>query len=357
MKGERQVSNETDISKRQPKSDNPMAGDRIAKVLARAGIASRREAERMIEAGRVHLNGKLLKTPAVTVTSSDVILVDNEPIAEPEPPRMWRYHKPAGLMTTHKDPEGRPTLFDNLPKGMPRVISVGRLDMTSEGLMLLTNDGVLARELELPSTAWARKYRARAYGKTNQEKLDTLKNGIKIDGIKTGPIEAVLERETGDNVWIAVTIREGKNREVRRALETLDLKVNRLIRLAYGPFQLGELGRGQVDEVQRRVLRDQVGHLVDIPKGRPTHAKTGPRTSGRKPASKAEKAADGPIPIVKKGGRTFGKSSSNSKPRAAKPARPQFSRSKPKAKAANATPRGGKTGARKSSWAKPKSKR
>lgn len=287
-----------------------MAGERIAKVMARAGIASRRESERLITAGRVSVNGKVITTPALTVTDKDIVLFDNEPIAAKEPPRLWLYHKPPGLMTTHKDPKGRPTVFDNLPKGMPRVISIGRLDMNSEGLLLLTNDGELARKLELPATAWARKYRARAYGRVTQEQLDTLKAGITIDGIKTGPIEAELDRQQGDNAWINVTIREGKNREVRRALDTLELKVNRLIRLAYGPFQLGSLGKGQVDEVQRRVLRDQVGHFVDIPKGRPVHAKTGPR---RQPKSKPKPASidskDGKIPVVKKGGRTFGKSS------------------------------------------------
>lgn len=264
----------------------------------------------MIMAGRVSVNGKVLKTAAFTVTDADDIKVDEQPIAEKEPPRLWLYHKPAGLMTTHKDPEGRPTVFDNMPKGMPRVISVGRLDMNSEGLLLLTNDGELARQLELPSTNWARKYRARAYGRVTQEQLDTLQNGIMIDGVKTGPIEASFERQQGDNAWINVTIREGKNREVRRALDTLDLQVNRLIRLAYGPFQLGTLGKSEIHEIQRRILRDQVGHLVDIPKGRPTHAKTGPRTSAKTSFRKlAAEERDEPIPVVKKGGRTFGKSS------------------------------------------------
>ena len=248
---------------------SPMQGDRIAKVLARAGVASRREAERMILAGRVKVNGKTLSSAAMTVTDTDAIMVDDVPLAPKEPPRLWRYHKPPGMMTTHNDPEGRPTVFENLPAGMPRVISVGRLDMNSEGLLLLTNDGELARQLELPATAWARKYRARAYGRITQEQLDTLQKGIKIDGVPTGPIEAVLETQKGDNAWIAVTIREGKNREVRRALDSLGLSVNRLIRVAYGPFQLGTLAKHEVDEVQRRILRDQVGHFIDIPTGRP----------------------------------------------------------------------------------------
>ena len=296
MKGERQVtmSSQNDKNKSVPKPHDGagvMAGDRIAKVLARAGVASRREAERMILAGRVKVNGTILRTPAHTVTGDDEVLVDDVPIAEKEPPRVWRYHKPPGIMTTHNDPGGRPTVFENLPEGMPRVISIGRLDMNSEGLLLLTNDYELARQLELPSTAWARKYRARAYGRITQEELDTLSKGIVIEGIPTGPIEASLDKQQGDNAWISVTIREGKNREVRRALDSLGLKVNRLIRLAYGPFQLGTLGKHEVDEVQRRVLRDQVGHMVDIPKGRPTHEKTGPKTNKKADIKRAPRSA------------------------------------------------------------------
>lgn len=240
-------------------------GERIAKFLARSGIASRRESEKLIEDGRIKVNGKTLNTPAFKVTNKDVVLFDNNPIAAKEPPRLWRYHKPDGLVTSHKDEKGRETVFDTLPKEMGRVISVGRLDITSEGLLLLSNDGELARQLELPSTAWQRKYRVRAYGHITQADLDTLKDGIKIDGIKTGPIEAELERQKGDNAWIAVTLREGKNREVRRAMETLKLHVNRLIRVSYGPFQLGGLAKGEIEEVKTRVLRQQVGHLVDIP--------------------------------------------------------------------------------------------
>lgn len=240
-------------------------GERIAKFLARSGIASRRESEKLIEDGRIKVNGKTLNTPAFKVTNKDVVLFDNNPIAAKVPPRLWRYHKPDGLVTSHKDEKGRETVFDTLPKEMGRVISVGRLDITSEGLLLLTNDGELARQLELPSTAWQRKYRVRAYGHITQADLDTLKDGIKIDGIKTGPIEAELERQKGDNAWIAVTLREGKNREVRRAMETLKLHVNRLIRVSYGPFQLGGLAKGEIEEVKTRVLRQQVGHLVDIP--------------------------------------------------------------------------------------------
>jgi len=240
-------------------------GERIAKFLARSGVASRRESEKLIEAGRIKVNGKTLTTPAFKVTAKDKILFDNKPIAAKAPPRLWRYHKPAGLVTSHKDEKGRETVFDKLPKELGRVISIGRLDITSEGLLLLTNDGELARALELPSTAWQRKYRVRAYGKVTQQDLDKLQDGIKIDGIKTGPIEAELERQKGDNCWIAVTLREGKNREVRRALDTLGLTVNRLIRISYGPFQLGGMPKEGIEEIRGKVLRDQVGHLVDIP--------------------------------------------------------------------------------------------
>ena len=239
-------------------------GERIAKYLARAGVASRRDAEKLIEAGRVKVNGKILKTPAFLVSKRDKVLFDGKPVSK-EPPRLWRYHKPPGLLTTHKDPEGRPTVFENLPKKLPRVMSVGRLDMNSEGLLLLTNDGELARALELPATGYVRRYRARAYGKIEQSALDELQKGIDIDGIPTGPIEATLERQQRDNAWILVSIKEGKNREVRRALETVGLKVNRLIRLSYGPFQLNKLEKGQVEEVKGRILRDQLGHLIDFP--------------------------------------------------------------------------------------------
>lgn len=266
--------NSTQLKDAQPK------GERIAKALARAGVASRREAERMIEAGRVSVNGTLLDTPAFLVTAKDNILVDNAPINKKEPARLWRYHKPDGLLTTHHDPAGRPTVFENLPKTLPRVISVGRLDMTSEGLLLLTNDGELARILELPATGWARRYRARVYGRPTQEQLDSLLKGVYIDGVRTGPIEAKLDKQQGGNAWISITIREGKNREIRRAFETLDMRVNRLIRLSYGPFQLGDLLKAGVEEVPNRILRDQVGHLLDIPE---TRHKGTISTSGKTP--------------------------------------------------------------------------
>lgn len=255
------------------KTSTASEGERIAKYLARAGIASRREAERLIEAGRVKVNGRILTTPAFKVTAKDKVLFDNKPVADKEPPRLWRYHKPAGLVTSHKDEKGRATVFESLPKSMGRVISVGRLDLTSEGLLLLTNDGALARALELPSTGWARKYRARAFGTVTQEQLDSLKNGIEIDGISTGPIEAELERQQRGNAWIQVTLKEGKNREVRRALSELGLEVNRLIRISYGPFQLSGLIKGATEEVKNKILRDQVGHLIDIPANKPIEAK------------------------------------------------------------------------------------
>ena len=230
-------------------------GERIAKALARAGICSRRDAERLIADGRVSVNGKLLDTPAFKVTAQDDIRVDGKPIAAAEATRLWRYHKPPGLVTTHRDPQGRPTVFAHLPAGLPRVISIGRLDLTSEGLLLLTNDGALARTLELPSTGWKRRYRARAFGRIAQGELDQLKDGITVDGMRYGPIEAKLERP-GANSWIAVSIAEGKNREVRRVLEAIGLKVNRLIRTSYGPFELGKLEPGDADEVARGIVGD-----------------------------------------------------------------------------------------------------
>jgi 23S rRNA pseudouridine2605 synthase len=232
----------------------------VAKFLARAGLCSRRDAERLIAEGRVKLNGKVLDTPAVKVTAKDKVVVDGRPIGAAEPTRLWRYHKPSGLVTTHHDPAGRATVFQHLPKDMPRVISVGRLDLTSEGLLLLTNDGELARRLELPSNGWLRRYRARAFGRVRQEELDQLKNGITVEGVHYGPIEARLERAAA-NSWITLSLTEGKNREVRRVLEALGLKVNRLIRTSYGPFQLGTLPPGAVEEIPRKVLKDQLGNV------------------------------------------------------------------------------------------------
>jgi len=230
----------------------------VAKFLARAGVCSRRDAERLIAEGRVKLNGKVLDTPAVKVTAKDRVSVDGRPIGAAEPTRLWRYHKPSGLVTTHRDPAGRATVFEHLPKDMPRVISVGRLDLSSEGLLLLTNDGALARRLELPANGWLRRYRARAFGRVEQAELDRLKDGITVDGVRYGPIEAKLERAAA-NSWITLSLSEGKNREVRRVLEALGLKVNRLIRIAYGPFQLGTLAPGAVEEIPRKALKEQLG--------------------------------------------------------------------------------------------------
>jgi len=242
-------------------SSEPLApaGERIAKYLARAGVCSRRDAERLIAEGRVSVNAKQLDTPAVKVTDADQVRVDGKPVAAPEAARLWRYHKPSGLVTTHRDPRGRPTVFERLPPDLPRVISVGRLDLTSEGLLLLTNDGELARKLELPSNGWVRRYRARAHGSITQAQLDVLAEGVSIEGVRYGPIVAQLDRAGSSNVWVTVSLTEGKNREVRRVLEHLGLTVNRLIRIAYGPFQLGLLKPGTVEEVPRKVLREQLG--------------------------------------------------------------------------------------------------
>jgi 23S rRNA pseudouridine2605 synthase len=237
-------------------------GERIAKMVARAGLASRRDAEEMITQGRVSVNGRVITSPALDVTANDVITVDGAPLPERERTRLFLYHKPRGLMTTHADPEGRPTVFDNLPEGLPRLISIGRLDFNTEGLLLLTNDGGLARVLELPDTGWLRRYRVRAHGEVTQAQLDQLAAGVEVDGVKYGPVEAQLERDQGANVWLVVAIREGKNREVRNVLGHLGLEVNRLIRVSYGPFQLGELAEGEVQEIKTRVLREQLGEKV-----------------------------------------------------------------------------------------------
>lgn len=251
--------------------------ERIAKRLARAGVASRREVERLIGLGRVAVNGRVLDTPAVLVGSTDIVTVDGRPVERPEATRVWRFHKPVGLITAAKDPAGRPTVFDALPEGMPRVVKIGRLDINSEGLLLLTNDGELARALELPATGWVRRYRARARGKVTQEQLDTLKTGVTIEGVRYGPIEATLDKakeKSADgkapaNLWISVALTEGKNREVRKVLEHLGVTVNRLIRLSYGPFQLGTLAEGEVAEVGPRVIREQLSQMIH-PESLPT---------------------------------------------------------------------------------------
>lgn len=232
---------------------------RIAKAMAQAGLCSRREAERWIEAGRVTLNGKKLDTPAVTVTPNDTVMVDGNALPRSEGVRLWRYHKPKGLMTTHNDPEGRKTVFDALPKDMPRVISIGRLDYSTEGLLLLTTSGELARHMELPATGWLRRYRVRAKGSVTQDALNKLKSGVEIDGVRYNNIDAHLDRTQGANVWLTMGLREGKNREVKRVAAHLGLDVNRLIRLSFGPFALGDLPAGQVEEIKPRILADQLG--------------------------------------------------------------------------------------------------
>lgn len=237
-------------------------GERIAKYLARAGIASRREAERLIEQGLVTIDGETLTTPAFKVTPDMDIRVDGTRVGAPEAPRLWRFHKPAGLVTTHSDPQGRPTVFEALEGRLPRVISVGRLDLTTEGLLLLTNSGGLARRLELPSTGWTRRYRVRAYGRVTQAALDRLKDGIEIDGVQYGPIRASLDQTQGGNQWLTISINEGKNREIRHVCRHLGLQVNRLIRTAYGPFQLGKLAKGAVEEVPGKQLKEQLGKKI-----------------------------------------------------------------------------------------------
>jgi 23S rRNA pseudouridine2605 synthase len=260
------------------------AGERIAKVLARAGVASRRDAEVMIAEGRVMVNGKRIDSPALNVGPADRIVVDGKPLPEAEPVRLWLYHKPLGLVTTARDEQGRPTVFENLPEGMPRVMSVGRLDLNSEGLLLLTNDGDLKRKLELPATGWVRRYRARVNGTPTDAMLAPLRAGITVDGERFQPMVAQIDRQQGANAWLTLSIREGRNREIRRALAEVGLTVTRLIRVSYGPFQLGELPRGAVEEVKARVLREQLGDGV-VPK------QDGPRRNQSPQARPAEPRA------------------------------------------------------------------
>ena len=297
-----------DFEKRAPRPPREKkSGERIAKVVSRAGLASRRDAEEWIVQGRVTVNGRVINSPALDVTANDVISVDGKPLPPRERTRLFMFHKPRGLMTTHADPEGRPTVFDNLPEGLPRLISIGRLDFNTEGLLLLTNDGGLARALELPDTGWLRRYRVRAHGEVTQAQLDELKKGVEVDGVKYGPIDATLERDQGANVWLVFAIREGKNREVRNVMAHLGLEVNRLIRVSYGPFQLAELAEGQVEEVKTRVLREQLGEKIAALAGadftRPMQGEPHPESEGEetdaprgkkpfKPAGKSGLIAD-----------------------------------------------------------------
>jgi 23S rRNA pseudouridine2605 synthase len=293
-----------DFDKRAPREVTPAkkkAGERIAKIVSRAGLCSRRDAEEWIVQGRVAVNGRVINSPALDITANDVVTIDGKPLPERERTRLFLFHKPRGLMTTHSDPEGRPTVFDNLPEGLPRLISIGRLDFNTEGLLLLTNDGGLARALELPDTGWLRRYRVRAHGEVTQAQLDELKKGVEVDGVKYGSIDATLERDKGANVWIVFAIREGKNREVRNVMAHLGLEVNRLIRISYGPFQLGELEEGQVEEIKTRVLREQLGEKIVAASGsqfdKPVQDKSesddASRAKGRiKPSGKSGLIAD-----------------------------------------------------------------
>ena len=255
-------------------------GERLAKRIARAGLCSRREAEAWIRAGRVAVDGRVVESPALDVTNEQRITVDGRPLPEPEPTRLFRWHKPRGVVTSARDPEGRPTYVERLPPGLPRLMPIGRLDIDSEGLLLLTNDGELKRRLELPTTGWTRRYRVRAFGTVDEAALARLRDGLTVNGIAYGPVEARLDKVQGANVWLTVALKEGKNREVRRVLEHLGLKVNRLIRIAYGPFQLGNLAKNAIEEVPRKVLREQLGTAA-FERGRRRRASPG---AGRTPA-------------------------------------------------------------------------
>lgn len=318
--------------------------ERIAKALAHIGVASRREAERLIEAGRISVNGKVLDSPAFKVGPGDEIALDGQPLGARPSTRLWRYHKPAGLLTTHKDPEGRQTVFEALPEDMGRVISVGRLDLSSEGLLLITNDGELARILELPATGWTRRYRVRAYGNADDKALASLKDGVTVEGVVYGPMEVVVDRRTGANVWLTVGLKEGKNREVRKVLAHVGLSVNRLMRIAYGPFQLGALAKGEAEEVRPAVLREQLGRLYPLDadnhpasevaaapvgraKAKPKPARPGGKASGwakaarkdepghkaRKRAEKSERVQKGELTGARPPRKPSGKSSSSGK--------------------------------------------
>jgi 23S rRNA pseudouridine2605 synthase len=266
-------------------ADTP-EGERIAKVLSRAGIASRREAERLIELGEVKVNGKTITSPALNVTAKDKITVRGEPVGQPEPPRLWLYYKPEGLVTSASDEKGRDTVFDHLPEDMPRVMSIGRLDLNSEGLLLLTNDGELKRKLELPSTGWLRKYRVRVKGNPTEPEIEPLRKGITVEGDRFQPMEVKIDRHQGANAWLTVGLREGKNREIRRAMNHIGLTVNRLIRVSYGPFRLNELQPGEVEEVKPRVLREQLGLAEDGEAPKPVR-KLAPKP-GRQPRDRMQ---------------------------------------------------------------------
>ncbi|TQV83437.1 pseudouridine synthase [Denitrobaculum tricleocarpae] len=310
-----------------PKDDQPHAakaskGERIAKIIARAGLCSRRDAERWIAEGRVKLDGKTLDTAAVVVTPDQSIVVDGQPLPAPEQTRVWRFHKPRGVMTTRKDPEGRPTVFDGLPRDLPRLEPVGRLDYNSEGLLLFTNDGELKRKLELPSTGWSRRYRVRVHGRVDPAQIKALEKGITVEGVNYGPIQAQLEHQAASNAWLAMTLREGKNREIRRICEHLGLTVNRLIRVSYGPFQLGDLAPGKIESIPARILRDQLGvesrdaaPASTAPDGKPTRT-TRPARNKVKAGLKGKAGGEKPGTAKTSPGRTSaGRPPAKSKPR------------------------------------------
>jgi 23S rRNA pseudouridine2605 synthase len=288
--------------------------ERIAKRMARAGLCSRRDAERWIAEGRVTVDGEVLTTPAVTVTANSRIEVDGKPLPTADAPRLFRFHKPTGYLTAARDPEGRKTIADLMPVGLPRLMPIGRLDMNSEGLLLLTNDGALKRQLELPSTGWQRRYRVRVHGDIDEAKLASLARGITIDGFDYGPIEAHLERTLGKNAWLTVALREGKNREIRKVMEHFGWPVNRLIRVSFGPFHLGNLAKKEVDEIKAKVVKEQIGFVLQstapavqrkrrLSSARPNRAETLPPTPEQGPGPvRARRSVEPPAPAAPTGG-------------------------------------------------------
>ena len=299
-------------------SDKP---ERIAKRIARAGICSRREAETYIADGRVKVNGELLESPAFTVTEKDIVEVDNVRLNKAEPPRLWRYHKPRGLVVSNRDEKGRDTIFTHLPTSLPRVISVGRLDIDSEGLLLLTNDGDLARHLELPATGWTRKYRVRVHGRVEEKKLEEIAEGVVVDGVQYGPVLARLDTQKNSNAWLTIAIKEGRNREVRNIMEHLGYPVTRLLRLSYGPFLLGRLEAGGVDEVKPSVLAEQLGMTAEAI-GHPDLPEPKSSTLRLKPKSSARRQRSDPRSGQKSGQRSDQRTNSQTKSGKPRPRRP-----------------------------------
>lgn len=342
--------------------DGAAPGERIAKALAHSGVASRREAERLIEAGRISVNGKTLKSPAFNVIPGDDIRLDGQSIGPRPPTKVWRYHKPTGLLTTHNDPQGRETVFGQMPEDMGRVISVGRLDLNSEGLLLLTNDGELARVLELPATGWTRRYRVRAYGRADDAALKKLADGAVVDGVVYGPVEVTVDRRTGANVWLTIGLKEGKNREVRKVLSSVGLTVNRLMRTAYGPFQLGSLKRGDTEEVKLSVLRDQLGRLYPLDRDgnlMAEGAQAGPEKTGTATARPRPTAGESGFKPKKPGNKAgWAKASPKTEPghkarKAAKAAKAAAGETRPPRKSSAQTPGAQRAGAGRAGSAKP----